>query len=245
MLTVNQLTGFGVGGGGAAIQFVGGAIAGKAGAASGNSTIPLNSGLTGGIASAAQSGDFVLAVFATGSAADRTLSITDGSADYTLIGSELYENHTLTDTNFRVAYKFITSDTDTTFGPTLNGFDAGAMSVLVFRNVDTASPLDVTPTTAQANTNVDINYPSITPATPGAVLVFVGAGSGQSTDTPTEPGGQGWEYFEAIYQSDTYGTALGVAVKTDWSSGAVDPSALNMGDRNSMCAMSIALRPAS
>ena len=65
--------------------FYGGATATKAGGTSGNSTISLTA-LTGGISSAAQAGDLVIAVYATGSTADRTLAITGGSLNYTLVG---------------------------------------------------------------------------------------------------------------------------------------------------------------
>jgi hypothetical protein len=235
----------GVGQGGlSGIQFVGGAVASKVGAAAGNSTIALNSGLTGGIASAAASGDFVLAAFATGATSNKTLAITDGASNYTLVGSEFYENGS-TDLNLRIAYKFITSDTDTTFGPTQDVQDAGAMSVLVFRNVNATTPLDATPTTA-SSTGAGLlpSPPAITPVTPGAFVAIIGAVAGGGAAL-AEPFGSFWEYFASIYQSDTFSVSLGVGYEGGWTSGSYDPENFAVtGTGNAVAAMTIALRPA-
>ena len=75
-----------------AIGFVGSKIATQAASTTVGGSLSLNAGLTGGSASAVSAGDLVIAVFGTGSTADRTLSITDGTNNYTLIGSELYAN---------------------------------------------------------------------------------------------------------------------------------------------------------
>lgn len=244
MFRVNQLVGFGAGRR-RGIQFVGGAIASKVGAAAGNSTIPLNSGLTGGIEAAARPGDFVLAAFSTGSSVDRTLAITDGTLDYTLIGSELSNAGSSSHHNLRVARKFITSDTDTTFGPTGNTSDAGAMAVYVFRGVDTSTPLDVAVTTATGTLNWGPNPPSITPITPGAFIVCLGGSASQVADVaPSNPGGV--SDFFSIGQSDTYRTGLGICHKDDWISGAFDCPAFGGGAEagSVFSAMTIALRPA-
>lgn len=227
------------------IQFVGGAVAGKAGATSGNSTIALNSGLTGGIASAAQSGDFVLAAFASASIADRTLAITDGTNNYTLIGSELYGNDaTNPDVNLRVAYKFITSDTDVTFGPTGNADDAGVTGVYVFRGVNTTTPLDATPTTYTGASSFLSAFASITPVTPGSVIVLVGgAADPVFNEAWYEPGGSGLEHFLSAFQADTYDCTLGLGYDKDWTSGVYDPVDWPLQMRVAAL-MTIALRPA-
>lgn len=227
------------------IQFVGGATASKAGAASGTSTIALNSGLTGGIASSASSGDLVIAVFATGSNADRTLSITDGTNPYTLIGSELYSNGTTSDTNLRVAYKFITSDTSVTFDATGNVDDAGAMAVYVFRNVDTTTPLDVTVTTATATGSTKANPPSITPTTAGAFIVCIGA-AGHQDGTITFTSSDLTDFL-TVGSNDLYDASLGIGHIDNWTSGPFDAAAFGnsaVGDAiSSWAALSLALRP--
>jgi hypothetical protein len=225
-----------------AIQFVGGAVAAKVGATSGNTTISLSAGLTGGIASAVSAGDLVIAAFGTGSAADRTLAITDGTNPYTLIASELFVNGTDEDQNLRVAYKFMgsTPDASTTFGPTGNTADAGAMAVYVFRGVDPTTPLDVTPTTATGTGSLRPNPPAITPATAGAFIVCVGNGGGTAALTSSELTG-----FLSIGSNDTNDTAIGIGHKNDWSSGAFDPAQFggDSGFLDAWIAMTIALRP--
>lgn len=158
------------------IAFVGLATATKAGATSGNTTLSLSSGLTGGTRSAVQAGDLVIAAYSSSSTVDRTLAITDGTTAYTLIGSELYANDTY-DINLRVAYKFMgsTPDTATTFGPTGATSDAGATAVYVFSGVNATTPLDVAATTATALNSGLPNPPSITPVTAGAYIMCVGA----------------------------------------------------------------------
>jgi hypothetical protein len=248
MLSVNNLIGFGAGGKGTPnIQFVGGNTATKLGAASGTSTIALNSGLTGGIASAVSEGDLVIAAFSTGSTADRTLSITDGTTAYTLLGTELYSNGSGHDCNLRVAYKFMgaTPDTATTFGPTGDAADGGAMAVYVFRGVDSSSPLDVPVLTGTGTGTEDATGVPITPATAGAYIVCVaGTGHGNSTLTYTNAN---LTDLRSAGISDSEDAIIGIGHKPDWVSGEFDPGLFDAGDLSSSaatCSMSIALSPA-
>jgi hypothetical protein len=217
-----------------AIQFVGGATANKVGNTVATSTIALDSGLTGGIASAVSAGDLVIAAFATGSVADRTLSITDGSSK---------------DTNLRVAYKFMggTPDTATTFGPTGNVDDAGAMAVYVFRGVDTGTPLDVAATTATGTNSGLPNPPSITPITAGAFPVHIGA-CGHSGGADTFTSGTLVD-FMTDGANDTNDATIGIGHVDNWTSGASDPAAFGFSqvDSNtfSWAALSLVLRPAA
>jgi len=228
------------------IEFVGGAVASKAGATSGNSTISLSSGLTGGIASGVSANDFVLAVFATGSTADRTLAITDGTTDYTLVGSELYGNSTR-DVNFRVAYKFMggTPDASTTFGPSGSAADASAMAVYVFRGVDQSTPLDVAVQGTADGTNSDPDPLGITPSTSGAFIVVIGARShinGTQTFTSSD-----LIDFLTIGRDGSVDITLGIGHKDNWTSGEFNPAAFSLSSSPSgasRAAMTIALRPA-
>lgn len=178
------------------IQYVGGTITGKAGAASGNSTIALDSGLTGGVGSAVQAGDLVVAYFAVGSTADRSLTISDGTTNYTLIDSERYANASGFDTNLRVAYKFMgtTPDTTTTFGPTGSTSDSGMCAVRVYRGVDPSSP--IISATGGTSTSGDTNPdPGLSdPFVPGSVPIVVGAGACATATAYTRPGDlSGWQ----------------------------------------------------
>jgi hypothetical protein len=240
--------------GSSGIVFVGGAVASKNGAVSGNSTIALNSGLSGGVASSAASGDFVIAAFATGAASDVTLAITDGSSDYTLIGSELYANDT-EDVNLRVAYKFITSDTEVTFGPTHSTSDGGSMAVYVFRNVNISSPLDVAAATATGLNTFLCNPPAITPSTAGAFIVSVGAATvGSYADgSPTPPEFASSDLTAFLTTpgpaEEANIAALGIGHKNNWTSGEFDPAAFTVPNDTdsstySWAAVTFALRSA-
>lgn len=229
------------------IQFVGGASAGKLGATSGTTTIALDGGLTGGIASSVAAGDLVIAAFATGSAADRTLAITDGTNGYTLIGSEQYANDT-EDTNLRIAYKFmgVTPDAATTFGPTGNNADSGAMAVYVFRGVDPTTPLDVTVTQDAGTDTSRANPPAITPTTAGAFVVCVGAGAhdgGEDTFTSGDLTG----FLTQAGADDTNDITLGIGHHA-WTSSEFNAAAFGHSQADSVnyswAATTIALRPA-
>ena len=215
-----------------AIEFVGGNTAGKAGATSGNTTIALNSGLTGGIASAVSAGDLVIACFATGAVADRTLAITDGTTNYTLINSELYSNDTF-DTNLRVAYKFMggSPDASTTFGPTGDNADSGAMAVYVFRGVDSGIPLDVAAVPATGIDTSRANAASIQPTTTGAYIVVVGAAAhngGVDTFTSSDL----TDFLTVGGTNDTNDITLGVG-HLAWTSGAFNAAALGHSQADS------------
>ncbi len=228
-----------------AIQYVGGNTATKAGATSGNSTISLTA-LTGGIAASAAAGDIVIAVFATGSAADRTLVIQDPSAvAYTLIATELYSNGTTYDSNLRVAYKRLTAaDATVTFGPTLNAQDAGAMAVHVWRGVDSTTPLDVAATTATGTGTGRPNPPAITPTTAGSEIIVAG---GAAAGTGAVFVGTGLANFRTATSVDTNDAMVGIG-SFDWVSGPYDPAAWTGGTANaadSWTALTLALRQAA
>lgn len=230
------------------IEFVGGATASKAGGTSGNSTIALSSGLTGGIASAVAEGDLVIAAFGTGSTANRTLAITDGSSAYTLIGAEQYSDDTF-DTNLRIAYKFMgaTPDASTTFGPTGNGQDAGAMAVYVFRGVDPTTPLDVAAVQATGINTSRVVPPDITPVTAGAYPVVIGAAAHNgAVDTFTSGD---LTDFMTVGANDTNDVTLGIGHDPAWSGGATNYATWGHSQADSTsfswAATTIALRPAA
>lgn len=226
------------------IEFVGAATDTKAGATSGNSTIALNSGLTGGTRSGVQNGDLVIAFFASWSTVDRTLSITDGTNPYTLIATELLGNDT-TKTNLRVAYKFVSGDTDTRFGPTGATSDTGAMGVFVFSGVNSATPLDVAATTATGLNSPIADPPSITPSTAGAHIICIGAGAHSAGLQPYSS--SDFDAFVSVQADLTRDISVGIGRKA-WTSGKFNPAAYSWSGFNdpsySWAAMSVALRPA-
>jgi len=253
-LTVNQLNGFGASqpaaDAGPNIQFVGARGDGSSGATSGDDTVSITAGFPSwvlGTRSSLQENDLVIAVFATGSTADRTLSITDGTNPYTLIGSELYANDTF-DTNLRVAYKFMgsTPDTSITFGPSGNAADGATYCWAVFSGVDPTTPLDVTVTTATGTNSAIANPPAITPLSEGSKIVVVGAaghGAGASSFSNAALSG-----VISSSNTDTNRSVSAIGYYDGWTSGAYDPAAWTWSGTDSTqyswAAMTIALRPA-
>lgn len=226
-----------------ALQFVGGLTANKAGATSGNTTISLT-GLTGGISSTAAANDIVVAVFATGSTADRTLAITDGTTNYTLIDSERYANGTV-DSNLRVAYKIMgsTPDTTTTFGPTGNAQDGGAMAVHVWRGVDLNTPQDVTATGATGTGTGRPDGASIQPTTAGSIILVAGGGAAGTGATFTASELSNFRTDNGVDTNDGF---VGIG-SFAWTSGAFNPAQWTGGTTgagDSWTSVSLALRPA-
>lgn len=230
----------------AGIQFVGGKTAAIAGSVSTNTLIAIDSGLTGGIASAAASGDFVIAAYAM-HGSDSTLAITDGTTGYTLIGSELFQTDS-DPINLRVAYKFITSDTDTTFGGTGDTARPGMSAIYVFRGVDTVTPMDVAAVTATAANSAQADPPSITPSTSGAFIVAVGAAARSDASSVTFTSSDLTDFLTeySLSGSSSREVIIGIGQKDDWTSGAFNPAAFSISSNanNSWAAVTMALRPA-
>lgn len=226
-----------------AIQYVGSNTGTWAGANSGTNTVSLTA-LTGGIASAAAIGDLVIAVYATGSTAAATLSITDGTTAYTLAGTALYANGTSYDSNLRVAYKYLTtSNTSVTFGATGNTQDAGAATVHVFRGVDSTNILDVAVTTATGTATGRPTPPAITPVTAGAFIFMAGGGAAATGAVFTAAALSG---FRSVTSADTNDANLGAGYVT-WTSGTYTPAQWTggtTGTTDSWTAATLALRPA-
>lgn len=83
------------------------------------------------------------------------------------------------DTNIAVFYKFMgaTPDTTAVSGHSYHADNAQAAGCRVFRGVDKTTPFDVADQGNSGTNTVLFDPPSITPATPGAVIVVVGAGA--------------------------------------------------------------------
>lgn len=195
-----------------------------------------------------QIGDMIIAAYATGSGADRTLSITDGTNPYNLIGSELYSNDTY-DTNLRVAYKFVTSNPSSesiTFGPSGDDGDGAAFCWMVFSGVDQTNPFDVAVQTATGVNSGIANPPAITPVTAGSKIVVVGA-SGHKAGTTAYSNAA----LSGVLSSNNTDTNNAVCAMGyhDWVSGAYDPAPWTWSGVDSSsyswAAMTIALRPAA
>ncbi len=224
--------------------YVGGNSGTWVGSTSSNNNVSL-SALSGGSNSSPSQGDLVIAVYSTGSVADRALSIGDGTNAYALIDAELYANGSNTDTNFRIAYKFMgaTPDANVVFGPTGNAQDAGSGIIHVWRGVDPSTALDVAAIPATGTGTGQPNAGSITPITTDAIILVAGGSAATSGAVFTA---SELSNFISATSADTNDSMTGMG-STPWTSGAFDPAQWAGGATGtgaSWAAMTIALRPA-
>jgi hypothetical protein len=230
-----------------ALVYVGGTTGGGTGA---SYTVSLSGTLTGGVASSPAQGDIVIVAAghgATASSAPTCSGNTMGA--YTGAHAALYSNDTW-DTNFRTFYMIqgATPDTTLTIGRTNNTTYGGATAVHVWRNVDQATPLDVTTTTVSAsNQNGSrVDCPAITPTTAGAVIIACGTGmqttAGSDFTIPSNMGNGHSAFFDG--STSDAGTFI---ASVFWTSGAFDPNAVTGGTTStssSYAGATLALRPA-
>lgn len=219
------------------ITYVGGYTAGYVGTTS-TITVPLTS-LTGGIASSPSAGDLVVMYFAISPSTTITLPSPLAFKEVT----QLYSNDTLK-TKLYVGYKFLGVETsialvngtwDTTF--------AGAVAVQVWRNVDAITPFDVSFTPATGLNGALCDPPSITPTTPGSVIIAGGAAAhdkGTATFSSSD-----LSNFLSSGGSDTYDITVGMG-SYNWTSGLFNPAAFTFSATNSSsyswAAVTLALR---
>jgi len=148
-------------------------------------------------------------------------------ADFLLI-ADLYQNDT-EDSNFQVGYKLTSIIPETSVvitGGSGNAADGISIAIHVYRNIDQATPFDVTRTTFGALNGAIPNPPAITPVTSGALIVVAAGAAHDATAAGL---------FTASYLSDFItATTVALAETNDatvgmgnvtWTSGAYDPAA--------------------
>lgn len=231
------------------LSFVGGLTGSPAGSQGTNANAAFNvslTALTGGTGSTANEGDLVIAVYGNATVGSNTNQgvTTSGYAQI----ADVYSDDTL-DANLTVYWKIMGSTPDTTVAFAASGNSAWGCAALVhvWRGVDSTNPIDVTTTTASGINTDAFNSPSITPTTPGAYVLTIGAGTNDITndDTITAPAGYG-NQKNVSRLATSYAITIGCASKA-WITGAEDPAVwggLAAGAANAWCAASVALRPA-
>lgn len=156
------------------------------------------------------------------------------------------------DSDLGVFWKVMGGTPDTTAQVDgLGGTDAAVAAVaMVFRGVDTTTPMDVTPTTASAVGTSNADPPSIDHNNPSGVwTVIVGAtGHDQAGATTfTFPTGYTTDAIDRA-QDDTTDVTVGMGYRTNPSDpedpGVMTHSGLDDTDRT-WCAATLALRPAA
>jgi hypothetical protein len=195
--------------------------------------------------------DYVVVTFVIPAQSDiASAGMLPTTSGYTAAHTDLYSDDS-NDTNFQVSYKKmgVSPDTSVTMPAGLTG-RGHAVHIMALRNVSGTTPLDVTPTTATGiNTGIP-DPPAITPTTTGALITVHGGGSATGDlAVYTNPGDLSAvtnQFLSAAATSTINKGMIGVGMKTDWLSGAFDPSAFggtSTSTLNSWAGVSIAWRP--
>ena len=218
--------------------------------------------LTGGIASSASEGDFFIAA-AMGS------RLSAGSQNHTVTGNqsgaatiELQDTSGAGSNDYSpsitVVGGFEGATVNTSFDVTASLYNSalsGVLTIMYFRGVDGTTPFDVASTwfdeaeTSEGTEDGDVEPPTITPTTSGAVVVCFGNHSDLSSGhTFTDDAGDFEDFFVAVGNDSIATTAT--AGWASWTSGTFDPSIQVIGEamaisRAGWVASSHALRPAS
>lgn len=222
-------------------ELVGRKFVGFTGAASGYQDVSLSS-LTGGLASSPSAGDHVFVARVTTRAdVDQTFAIRDTSdVNYTNI-ADLYANDT-NDSNLHVGVKVMGGTPDTSVRIDESGSTASALVVAieVWRGCNTTTLQDVAAVTSTGTNTGRPNPGSITPVTPGTVILTFGSGTSATDFTSSD-----YDNFNTLGQTETSGLAVvGVGEKA-WTSGAFDAAqwgGSNTSTQSSWCACVIAVR---
>lgn len=207
--------------------------------------------LTGGTGSTAMPGDLVIA--AIGGSMNNVLTDQDMymvTSGYTEICDQFANDAERT--NLGVFYKIMGSTPDSVAsGSTTDNGLVRIITAQVFRGVNQSVPIDVTTVTANGiNTGIP-NPPSITPTTPGSLIIAVGCEGGYKNATTsalllTAPDGMTLLFSDLAYDTSVRARCGLALATTYWSGGAYDPPIFN-GARDSSycswCAATIAIRP--
>lgn len=195
----------------------------------------------------AQPGDLVVVAYGISNPADSALGV--NTAGYTEVAN-LYANDDH-DTNLAVAYKIMGGTPDSLVnvsGPSSSNRGGGAV-VYVIRNAHPSTPMDVTATTASGVNTFTPDPPAITPVTPQALVIAVGAGGGVLVDdVGTAPAG--YQNLIAACIGGLTDSFLVAMASKPWSgSGAENPGVFAdfvlgaSGSLGSWTAATLAIRP--
>jgi hypothetical protein len=196
-------------------------------------------------------GDAVLVVYVHAMATTATRTLAQCTpAGYTSAHAAIIQANDSNAVSMAVSYKVMGATPDVNVAipaaaATTNGV---AYAIYVFRGVS-ATPLDVTATTASASNTGVANAPAITPATSGALILVCGGAAVAAGAVFTNPAGLSTttnHFRSATITTTTNDANVGVGLKTDWASGAFDPAVFGGStstNTGSWAAATIALRP--
>jgi hypothetical protein len=211
--------------------------------------VPLNSGWNTTYGSATYTpadNDFIIVSYSAGSAAvNLDLNATPPSGTYTE-RADLYQDDT-SDSNFYVGTKVAVASTDTSL--TLSAGTAATQErtwiVEIWSGVDTATPMDVTVTTAGGINGGRPNPPSITPTTADTVVIATCSAAVLTGMVAFAQSGSELANFLSIAVTGGEESVAGSG-SFAWTSGAFDPVAwVGSSTGTGACwnAVCLALRP--
>lgn len=203
-------------------------------------------GLTGGIASVAAEGDFVVLFRAVGSLVNRTLAVTtSGYAQTALNVGSGTNRRACTVTGSKIIGA---GETSVAWSGAGTSTEVNTATIIVFRGVNAATPLDVATVTTPLPGVSAPNPGPITPVTTGAKVLFLSA-TGYDTSAGALALSSGDMTQIAAWSALSTGTAAisGHAGIVDWTSGVVNPGAYTFGRSDAVdnaVSIALALRPA-
>jgi len=237
--------------GGSPIQIIGWATKGN-NITTGNSVLYASDFTNpGGGAVTPATGDFILVIAVSGSSVNHTglrTAITSNSTGAFTNATAL--QIAVSDTNYcssGCVYQFKGASDTTVNLPGVTGVPNTVANILLaLRGVNATTPLDVTPTTVATASTGQPNCPSITPVTAGALLIEI-AGAAQGTGTAFSAPSDMTAGFKAFEMLNGVDTAVAMAIKNDWTTGAFDPAAWTgstTSTSDSCVGYTLAIRPA-
>ena len=196
--------------------------------------------------------DLVIVAYSVGDNDNVDLTMAMVTTGYTKV-ADLFGNDSQ-DAHLGVFWKKMGATPDTTATvdtDNLAGTDAATTAVcMVFRGVDTTTPMDVTPTTATGLDTFNPNPPSINHNNPAGVWTVIAGGNVQRVvggGTYTFPTGYTTNAVD-ITRNDTNGTTVGAGYNTS-PADPEDPGVMTHSGTNDVlyawAAATLALRPAS
>ena len=206
-----------------AIRFVGGDVYSTfSGGSSGNEIIVDR--LSGGIDTRPQYNDLIVTAFGIGEGVGRGLYIEGGIGATTINSSWVNDTYDLI---FSTGYTFydgsrITAHSDGSGSPSTSvNMAIGAM---VFRYVDTETPMDVTPDTSAVLSNPNPNPDSLTPVTDGALGVGIGLNASNRPDEVFEKPLLMTNFFTTGSNAGSgWSVTLGMGVQPIYPAGIINP----------------------
>lgn len=237
---------------GAGLRYVGGKVGNAAGSTSSTpTTVALDSGLTGGIASATAAGDLIIPAVAVGHQGRTPAPVVRAVDDtaYSTVGTAQNVTADTQDIYLDVRYRFhggTSNDEDVEIGQSGNAADGIAWAIHVWRGVDTGTPLDgVTPTVATGQDTGRPDPPSITPSATGAVVIVASASGAATGTTALAYADQSNLIQDNGVDTNDGRVSLGSIA---YAGSPIDPAASTAGSTNtanSWAAKSFVLRPAA